>query len=196
MHARNGVSHLAALDEAEAVAVVRSLLGYLPRSAWDVPPVIPSLPPELPDPFGAVPADLRRPYDVRDVIRAITDGGSSLEVAPRWAPHLVTSFARLSDHPIGVVANQPRQRGGVLDGEAAQKGARFVRLCNAFGLALLVLVDTPGFLPGTRQEGDGVIRHGAKLLHAFVEAEVGLIGANTPERAGSVNPPVAAGAIG
>ena len=95
-----------------------------------------------------------------------------MEVSPRRSRNVVCAFARLDGRAIGIIANQPRYLGGVLDAEASQKAARFVRSCNAFGLPLLVLVDTPGFLPGSRQEQDGVIRHGSKLVHAFAEATV------------------------
>jgi acetyl-CoA carboxylase carboxyltransferase component len=119
-----------------------------------------------------VPLDPRTPYDVRDVAHAIFDGGSLLEAEPNWAPNVVTAFARLDGRPVGILANQPRVLGGVLDADAGEKGARFIRTCNAFGLPLVVLVDTPGFMPGTGQEKAGVIRHGAKLLHAFAGATV------------------------
>jgi acetyl-CoA carboxylase carboxyltransferase component len=109
---------------------------------------------------------------VRDVARGIVDAGSILEVARDWAPNIVTLLARIDGRPVGVVANQPRHLGGVIDAAASQKGARFVRTCNAFQIPLVVLVDTPGFLPGSQQETIGVIRHGAKLLHAFAEATV------------------------
>ena len=105
-------------------------------------------------------------------MRGIADAGRLLEWSPRWARNIVCGFARMDGRPVGVVANQPRYLGGVLDAEAASKAARFVRTCNAFGLPLVVLVDTPGFMPGTKQEGLGVIRHGAKLVHAFAEASV------------------------
>jgi acetyl-CoA carboxylase carboxyltransferase component len=111
-------------------------------------------------------------YDVRDVVRAIVDGGRLLEVASRWARNMVTTFARIDGRSVGIVANQPRQLGGVIDVHAAQKAARFVRTCNAFSVPLVALVDTPGFMPGTQQEVEGVIRHGAKLVHAFAEATV------------------------
>ena len=123
-------------------------------------------------PGDVVPPDPRKVYDVRDVIARVVDGGELLEVQPRWARNLVTGFARLDGRAVGVIANQPRWIGGVLDADSAQKGARFVRTCNTFNLPLLVFVDTPGFLPGTGQEQAGVIRHGAKLLHAFAEGEV------------------------
>jgi acetyl-CoA carboxylase carboxyltransferase component len=114
----------------------------------------------------------RKVYDVRGVIETLVDGGNLLEVSERWARNMVTALARIDGRPVGVIANQPWYLGGVIDASAAEKAARFVRTCNAFGLPLVVLVDTPGFLPGTKQEGAGVIRHGAKLLHAFAEAVV------------------------
>ena len=119
-----------------------------------------------------VPSQARKVYDVRHVASALVDGGRLMELSPRRARNVVCAFARLEGRAIGIIANQPKHLGGVLDAEAAQKAARFVRTCDAFGLPLLVLVDTPGFLPGSRQERDGVIRHGAKLVHAFVEATV------------------------
>ncbi len=119
-----------------------------------------------------MPEAQRKVYDVRGVIAALVDDGDMLEVSERWARNMVTAFARIDGRPVGVIANQPWYLGGVIDAEAAQKAAKFVRTCNSFGLPLLVLVDTPGFLPGTKQEGLGVIRHGAKLLHAFSEAVV------------------------
>jgi acetyl-CoA carboxylase carboxyltransferase component len=172
IHARNGVCHFVVDSEVDAIFLVRQLLGYLPSSAAAAVPRAPAGDPAGPDPGGMVPLDLRRAYDVRAAIDGIVDGGSVLEVSGRWAPNLVTALARLEGRAVGVVANQPRVLGGVLDADAAQKGARFVRTCNAFGLPLVVLVDTPGFLPGTEQESAGVIRHGAELLHAFAAATV------------------------
>jgi acetyl-CoA carboxylase carboxyltransferase component len=109
---------------------------------------------------------------VRAAARGIVDAGSLLEVAPRWARNVVTAFARVEGRPVGVIANQPAHLGGVLDADASQKAARFVRTCDAYGVPLVVLVDTPGFMPGGRQEAAGVIRHGASLLHAFAAATV------------------------
>ena len=111
-------------------------------------------------------------YDVRDVIGALVDGGDYLEVSAGWARSIVTALARIDGRTVGVIANQPKHLGGVLDADSSQKGARFVSKCNAFGIPLLVLVDTPGYMPGTRQEGAGVIRFGATLVHAFAEATV------------------------
>jgi acetyl-CoA carboxylase carboxyltransferase component len=124
------------------------------------------------NPGDRVPEAARKVYDVRDVIRAIVDNEEMLEVSSRWARNMVTAFCRIDGRAVGVIANQPWYLGGVLDAAASQKAAKFVRTCNAFGVPLVVFVDTPGFLPGTKQEGLGVIRHGAKLLHAFAEAVV------------------------
>jgi acetyl-CoA carboxylase carboxyltransferase component len=167
VHERNGVAHFVAEDDADAALLVRDLLDHLPGAA--VRKGAPAPPYRVED---CVPAEERKVYDVRDVVRALADEGRLLEWSPRWARNIVCGFARLDGRAVGVVANQPRYLGGVLDAESAAKGARFVRTCNAFGLPLVVLVDTPGFLPGTKQEAHGVIRHGAKLVHAFAEATV------------------------
>ncbi len=170
VHSRqSGVAHLVAKDTAHALELTARVLSYLPDSCWSLPPKAPASPPE---PLPALPADHRHTYDVRQVVRGLVDGGSFLELQPKFACNLVIGFARLEGHPLGVVANQPQALAGVLDIRAAEKGARFVRMCDAFGLPLVTLVDTPGFLPGTRQEADGVIRKGAKLLYAFAEAVV------------------------
>lgn len=172
VHERNGVCHLVADTEADAALLARDLLDHLPQSC-DQPterwPSVPA-PGHLPD--AAMPAESRRVYDVRDVARALLDGGRLLEISPRWARNIVCAFGRIDGRSVGVVANQPRHLGGVLDADSAQKAARFVRSCNLFGIPLVVLVDTPGFMPGSGQEGAGVIRHGAKLVHAFAEATV------------------------
>jgi acetyl-CoA carboxylase carboxyltransferase component len=165
VHERNGVAHLIAEDDVHAARLVRELLCYLPRGAG-----APPAEPEPGDPAGPVPAQPREVYDVRDVARRILDAGSLLELAPRWGRSLVVSLARLSGRPVGLIASQPRFRGGTLDAESSQKGAWFVELCDRFGLPLIVLVDTPGFMPGATQERAGVIRHGASLLRAFATA--------------------------
>jgi acetyl-CoA carboxylase carboxyltransferase component len=172
VHGANGVSHLEAPTEVDAALLVRDLLDHLPQHAGESPQRWPAVDPlgHLPD--ATVPAEQRRVYDVRDVARTLVDGGRLLEISPRWARNIVCAFARIDGRSVGVIANQPRYLGGVLDADAAQKAARFVRTCNLFGLPMVVLVDTPGFLPGTRQEQVGVIRHGAKLVHAFAEATV------------------------
>jgi acetyl-CoA carboxylase carboxyltransferase component len=172
VHECNGVCQFVAGDELDAAALVRDMLSYLPQNAWEAPPLAPPAEPVGGNPGAFVPRETRRSYDVRKVVAAIVDGGKLLEVSPRWARNMVVGFARIEGRSVGIVANQPRYLGGVIDSDAAQKAARFVRTCNAFGVPLVVLVDTPGFMPGTRQEQKGVIRHGAKLLHAFAEATV------------------------
>ena len=167
--ASSGVAHLVADDAAGALELTRRALSYLPSSCWDEPPVAP---PADADAVAAIPADPRVPYDVRGVVRGVVDAGSFLELQEAFAPNLVVGFARVEGRAVGVVANQPQVLAGCLDIEASEKGARFVRLCDAFGLPLVVLVDVPGFLPGTGQESSGIIRKGAKLLYAFAEATV------------------------
>jgi len=172
VHERNGVCHLTAPSDLDAARLARELLSYLPQNSGDEPPrTAPGAPPGI-DPGAVVPREPRRAYDMRDVVRSLADGGELLELSPRWARNMLTAFTRIDGRSVGVVANQPRYLGGVIDADAAQKAARFVRTCNSFGLPLVVLVDTPGFMPGSRQESAGVIRHGAKLLHAFAEATV------------------------
>ena len=172
VHERNGVCHLVAETEVDAALLARDLLDHLPQHAGVAPQRWPAVasPDYLPD--SVVPAEDRRVYDVRDVARAIVDGGRLLEISPRYARNVVCALARIEGRTVGVVANQPKYLGGVLNADASQKAARFVRTCNLFGLPLVVLVDTPGFMPGTAQEAEGVIRHGAKLVHAFSEATV------------------------
>ncbi|MHB8491783.1 MAG: acyl-CoA carboxylase subunit beta, partial [Solirubrobacteraceae bacterium] len=173
VHERNGVSLLVGADDAEAIRLARALLSYLPQSAHEPSAPRPRVEEHVNcDPGACVPLEPRSVYDVRDVIASITDEQDHLELGARWARNMVTTLARIEGHAVGVVANQPRHLGGTIDALAAQKAARFVRTCNAYGLPLVVLVDTPGFLPGVRQETGGVIRHGAKLLHAFAEATV------------------------
>ena len=172
VHERNGVCHFVAPSDVNAAYLARELLGYLPRHRGSRPPVHPPRPPLAYDPYDPVPEDHRNVYDVRDVIRALVDGGELLEASAGWARNLVTGFARIDGRTVGVVANQPRHLGGIIDADASQKGARFVSKCNTFGIPLLVLVDTPGYMPGTRQESAGVIRFGAGFVHAFAEAEV------------------------
>jgi acetyl-CoA carboxylase carboxyltransferase component len=172
VHERNGVCHLVAQDDVHSTQLARELLSYLP-SHRDLP--APRLEPGTPggyDPGALVPREQRKVYDVRAVIRELVDDGDLLEVSGKWARNLVTALARIDGRPIGVIANQPRYLGGVLDTSSSEKGARFVSKCNSFGIPLLVLVDTPGYMPGTRQESSGVIRHGARLVHAFAEATV------------------------
>jgi acetyl-CoA carboxylase carboxyltransferase component len=148
--------------------------GAAPAEAPYPPPAIRPGPRAIPveDPGRFVPSAPRKTYDVRDVIRAVADGGEFLEMAPRLARNMVTGFCRIENRAVAVVANQPRHLGGVIDSDASEKAARFVRTSSSFGLPLVVLVDTPGFMPGVAQESAGVIRHGASLLRAFAEARV------------------------
>jgi acetyl-CoA carboxylase carboxyltransferase component len=172
VHERNGVCHLVAATDVDAALLARDLLDYLPQNAEERPIRWPAIDPPGVAPDHTVPAEDRKVYDVRDVARALLDGGRMLEISPRWARNVVCAFGRLDGRSVGIVANQPRYLGGVLDVDASQKAARFVRTCNLFGIPLLVLVDTPGFLPGTKQERLGVIRQGAKLVYAFSECTV------------------------
>jgi acetyl-CoA carboxylase carboxyltransferase component len=172
VHDRNGVCHFVAHDDFDAARLARNLLGYLPSHRGDPLPLAERRPAGGGDLGTIVPEESRKVYDVRDVIAGIVDGGELLEISAAWARNLVTGMARIDGRPVGVIANQPRYLGGVLDAASSEKGARFVSKCDAFGIPLLVLVDTPGFMPGTRQESGGVIRFGATLVHAFAEATV------------------------
>jgi acetyl-CoA carboxylase carboxyltransferase component len=172
VHDRNGVCQLVAEDDVDAAWLVRDLLDHLPQHAGAEPNRWPTMDPLGDVPDVHVPQSDRHVYDVRDVARGLVDGGRLLEISERWARSVMTAFARIDGRSVGVIANNPRYLGGVLDSESATKAARFVRTCDLYGLPLVVLVDTPGFMPGTKQEADGVIRHGAKLVHAFSAATV------------------------
>jgi len=172
---RSGVAHFAASSEAEALDLVRRLLSYLPpNNAEDPPYVPPTDPPDRMDEAldRLVPEDPAQGYDMHEMIRRVVDAGSFLEVQERFAANLVVGFARLGGHVVGVVAQQPAVLAGVIDIDAADKGARFIRFCDCFNIPLLTLVDTPGFLPGIAQEHGGIIRHGAKMIYAYAEASV------------------------
>jgi acetyl-CoA carboxylase carboxyltransferase component len=172
VHERNGVCHLVAPTEAEAIMLAGRLLSYFPQSSSDQPPARPSVEPELGDPGAHVPERGASVYDVRLVIRSVVDAGELLELAPKWARNMVTGFASIGGRAVGIVANQPRHMGGVIDVEACEKAARFVRTCESYNLPLVVFVDTPGFMPGTKQEAGGIINRGAGLVHAFSSATV------------------------
>jgi acetyl-CoA carboxylase carboxyltransferase component len=167
---RNGVAHLVAEHDVHGADLVRAALAHLPSRAGGPLALHPPQDPAPGDPAGALPERERAVYDVREVAARIVDGGDLLELAPAWARNIVVGLARIDGAPVGVIANQPRHLGGTLDADASQKGAWFVELCDRFGVPLVVLVDTPGFLPGTGQERAGVIRHGAALLRAFARA--------------------------
>ncbi|HTW98006.1 MAG TPA: acyl-CoA carboxylase subunit beta [Acidimicrobiales bacterium] len=183
---RSGVAHYLAADEDDALDFVRTLLSYLPSNNLSAAPVL-----EGPDAAGAdaaaadealdeadleldtiVPDSDNQPYDMHEVISRLLDGGDLLEIQQLFAPNMICGFGRIAGHPVGVVANQPMQLAGTLDIDASEKAARFVRTCDAFNVPILTLVDVPGFLPGTDQEWNGIIRRGAKLIYAYAEATV------------------------
>jgi len=172
---KSGVAHFVCEDEEAALAQARRLLGFLPENNAEDPPSHPTddaperLAPELDD---LVPEAPDRAYDMRRVIQAVVDGGDWLEVHEGFAPNLLVGFARLAGQPVGIVAQQPDVLAGVLDIDASDKGARFIRFCDCFNIPIVTLVDTPGFLPGSAQEHGGIIRHGAKLIFAYAEATV------------------------
>lgn len=172
----SGVAHLVGENDERALDLAIQALSYLPNNHNEPPEQMDSRLPETSQTLQElVPDDKTRPYEVKRVIRAIVDGSSFLEIQPDFAKNIVTGFARLGGHSIGVVANQPKAQSGALDIKASYKGARFVRLCDAFNIPIITLEDVPGFLPGKEQESEGIIRHGAKLLYAYSEATVPLI---------------------
>jgi acetyl-CoA carboxylase carboxyltransferase component len=172
---KSGVCHIAADSEADTLYLVRKLLGYLPQNNMEDPPFIlggddPLRMDETLDTM--IPDDPGKPYDIKDVIRLIVDNGQFFEIHENYAQNVVVGFARLGGHSVGIVANQPAVLAGVLDIDASEKAARFVRFCDAFNIPIITFVDVPGFLPGTVQEHHGIIRSGAKLLYAYCEATV------------------------
>jgi len=172
VHAANGVCQLVAADTREAGQLTAELLSLLPEAIGTAPARIAPQAAPGGDPGAIVPDEPRRAYDIREVIESLTDGGRYLELDQRWARNMVTAMARIDGRTVGIVANQPGWLGGVIDADASEKAALFVDRCDRFHIPILVLVDTPGFMPGTRQEGAGVIRYGAQLLRAFAAARV------------------------
>ena len=173
--AKSGVAHFVAEDDEDALGLVRRLLAYLPQNNVDDPPRSEPTddPARMDDALNPlVPEEPTKPYDMHEVIHRIVDHGEFLEVHREFAPNLLVGFARLNGRPVGIVAQQPAVLAGVLDIDSADKGARFVRFCDAFNIPLVTFVDVPGFMPGTAQESGGIIRHGAKLLYAYCEATV------------------------
>ncbi|MCB9824573.1 MAG: acyl-CoA carboxylase subunit beta [Planctomycetes bacterium] len=172
---KSGVAHFRAPDEAAAMATLKRLLSYVPSNNTEDPPRGRGSddPQRMDERLNEiVPADPNRPYDIREVIRLIVDDGDFLEVHEHFAGNLVVGFAHLGGRSVGVIANQPQVLAGCLDVNASVKGARFVRFCDAFNIPLVTFEDVPGFLPGTDQEWNGIIRNGAKLLYAYCEATV------------------------
>jgi methylmalonyl-CoA carboxyltransferase large subunit len=170
----SGVVHFIAEDDLDAVAICKRLLSFLPANNLEDPPQWEADEVILPDKRlnFVVPLDPKQSYDVREVIRHVMDHADFMEVQPSFAPNIVIGFARLQGRPVGIVANQPCVMAGVLDINASDKAARFIRFCNAFNMPLITFVDVPGFLPGVQQEYGGIIRHGAKMLFAYSAATV------------------------
>ncbi len=176
VHCRtSGVGDLEVDSDEACIDAIKAYLSYMPSHCEEPPPVRPAADPvdrmdeELLD---VLPESGRKPYDMYDVIRRIVDDGRWFDMKGQWARTVITCFARMGGRPVGIVANQPRRLGGILDNDAADKAARFVNLCNAFGIPLVFLVDVPGFMVGTKVEQAGIIRHGAKMLYAVANATV------------------------
>ncbi len=172
---KSGVASFVGEDDEDVLNRVRYLLSFLPSNNLEDPPAY--APTDDPNRSAdalthLVPDRAKEPYDMHEVIRYVVDDGEFLEIFPLWAMNIVIGFARLDGRSIGVIANQPKVNAGTLDIEASEKASRFVRFCDAFNIPILTLVDVPGFLPGTNQEYNGIIRHGAKLLYAYAEATV------------------------
>ena len=174
----SGCGHQLVKSDEDGIALARRYLGYMPQN-WEThpptqsPPVAAPAEPASSVPIeGIVPADENKPFDMKELIEAVIDAGSLLEVHSRWAKEIVVGYARLDGSAIGIVANQPKQKGGVLFGDSADKAARFIWTCNAFNVPLLFLADVPGFMIGTQVERQGIIRHGAKMISAVSEATV------------------------
>jgi len=177
--ARSGVAHFRYASEEKCLAGVRRLLAYLPSNNREQPPVVTAGDPGWDDPDRRVPEVLdivpdedKRGFDVRDLISVVFDRESFMEVHADYARNVVVGFARLAGRTVGIFANQPSVVAAALDIDASDKGARFIRTCDAFNVPIITLVDVPGFLPGVNQEHGGIIRHGAKVLYAIAEATV------------------------
>jgi propionyl-CoA carboxylase beta chain len=172
---KSGVADGAFDNDLEALSQVRRLVDFLPLSNREKPPVRKALDEwdrEEASLDTLVPADANKPYDIKELISKVVDEADFFEISEGFAKNIVTGFARMDGIPVGIVANQPLALAGVLDSDAARKGERFVRFCDAFSIPLVTFVDVPGFMPGTRQEYGGLIKHGAKLLFAYAEATV------------------------
>jgi propionyl-CoA carboxylase beta chain len=171
----SGVCHVASDTEPDTLYMIRKMISYLPQNNMEDPPYIPTgdNPLRMEEALNnLIPDDPSKPYDIKDAINLIVDVGQFYEIHENYARNMVVGFARLGGHSIGIIANQPGVLAGVLDINSSDKAARFVRFCDAFNIPILTFVDVPGFLPGTDQEHNGIIRHGAKLLYAYCEATV------------------------
>jgi len=174
-NSKSGVAHFNGDDEEQTIMMIRELLSFVPSNNLEDPPVKPTIDPSerIEESLQEiVPADPNKPYNMNDIIQKVIDNKHFLEVQAQYAQNIIVGFARFGGKPVGIVANQPNYLAGVLDINSSIKAARFVRFCDAFNLPLVTLVDVPGFLPGTKQEFGGIIKHGAKLLYAFAEATV------------------------
>jgi len=172
---KSGVAHFACASDEQAIEEVKRLLSYLPQSNNEKPPdTTPNDSPDRTDPAlgDIIPDESHKAYDMKVVIRSIVDDGEFLEPSRQYAPNIITCFARLNGHVVGIIANQPNYFAGCLDINASDKATRFIRFCDAFNIPLLTIADVPGFLPGSNQEWGGIIRHGAKLLWCYSEATV------------------------
>jgi propionyl-CoA carboxylase beta chain len=174
---KSGNAHYLAADEQDAIDYVKALLSYLPSNNLDAAPTFPVVADLAPgeadlDLDTLVPDSANQPYDMHKVIEAVLDEGDFLEVQPLYAQNIIVGFGRIEGRPVGVVANQPSHYAGTLDIAASEKAARFVRTCDCFNIPVVTFVDVPGFLPGTGQEWEGIIRRGAKLIYAYAEATV------------------------
>jgi acetyl-CoA carboxylase carboxyltransferase component len=176
VHGRTtGVAHMVYKNDEQAIGGVRQLLNYLPQSYLEIPPFIDTGDPIDRDASALdriIPESSKQVYNVKHVIKEVVDRGTFFEIQKNWARNMVVGFARLGGYSVGLIANQPAMMAGVLDCNASRKAARFIRTCNAFNIPIISLVDVPGFLPGTGQEHNGVIVHGAKLMYAYCEATV------------------------
>ena len=179
-NARTGNSHYLAENEADALDYVKALLSYLPSNNMDGAPILPAT--ETLDKKSSdleldtlIPDSPNQPYDMKILIQALLDESEFLEVHALFAPNIVVGFGRIEGHSVGIIANQPQQLAGTLDIDSSEKAARFLRFCDAFSIPIVTLVDVPGFLPGTEQEWNGIIRRGAKLLYAYGEASVPMV---------------------
>ncbi|EEI28262.1 MULTISPECIES: acyl-CoA carboxylase subunit beta [Corynebacterium] len=174
---KSGNIHFVADDDEQAILIAQKLLSFLPQNNTEEPPIVDPDYNVEPDPElrDIVPVEGKKGYDVRDIIRKIADWGDFLEVKAGFARNLVVGFGRITGRTVGFVANNPSVMSGVLDIDSSDKGAEFVRFCNAFNIPIVTLVDVPGFLPGVAQEHGGIIRHGAKMLYAYSHATVPLV---------------------